>query len=29
MNVRELRIKKLEQLWAAGVSKVFCGHYHR
>ena len=26
---RELRTRKLEQLWAAGVSKVFCGHYHR
>jgi len=25
----ELRQRKLEQLHEAGVSKVFCGHYHR
>lgn len=26
---RELREKKLEQFHKAGVSKIFCGHYHR
>jgi len=26
---KELRMKKLELLREAGVSKIFCGHYHR
>jgi len=26
---KELRVKKLDQFLGAGVSKVFCGHYHR
>ena len=24
-----LRIKKLQEFHAAGVRKIFCGHYHR
>lgn len=26
---KELRMKKLEQFFQAGVRKIFCGHYHR
>ena len=26
---KELRLRKLEQFWQAGVRKIFCGHYHR
>jgi len=26
---KELRMKKLEELYKAGVRKIFCGHYHR
>jgi len=26
---KELRMKKLEQFFLAGVRKIFCGHYHR
>ena len=26
---KDLRLRKLEQFWKAGVKKIFCGHYHR
>jgi len=26
---KDLRMKKLEQFYKAGVRKIFCGHYHR
>jgi len=26
---KELRMKKLDQFYKAGVRKIFCGHYHR
>ena len=26
---KELRRRKLEQFYEAGVRKIFCGHYHR
>ena len=26
---KDLRLRKLEQFYQAGVRKIFCGHYHR